>query len=108
MSSNNQSSDTSSFQTVFAKMAGFAVTATKTGTSIAKKGASATRTAVHSAADKVGLKDQVNHFLSSIPFPALITNITTDLMACFPQFISSSPRSKEWNVQQNGPPMKPK
>ena len=59
MSSNNQSTETSSFQSVFAKMAGFAVTATKTGTSIAKKGASATRTAVHSAADKVGLKDQV-------------------------------------------------
>ena len=59
MSSNNQSAESSSFQTVFAKMAGFAVTATKTGTSIAKKGASATRTAVHSAADKVGLKDQV-------------------------------------------------
>ena len=100
MSSNNQSTESSSFQTVFAKMAGFAVTATKTGTSIAKKGASATRTAVHSAADKVGLKDQViQPFLHNLEKKTVTDGM---FLTCI------SFRSKVWNVPQNGQLMKPK
>lgn len=47
-------------KSIFSSFTDFAVSAAKTGTNVAKKGASASRAAVHSAADKVGLKDQVN------------------------------------------------